>query len=219
MAKTVIITGASRGIGAAAAQEFAEQGWRVIGTTTQDIKGDKVQNDLYQLNLSDEQSISTFCDLLSDQDIVPDCLINNAGINGDQTAPNFTKDDLHAVMQVNLMGTVLLTEILVSRMPIGSRVIMVGSHAGNIHRESIAGNMVPYRLSKAALSMYTRTLATRLKDKKFIITELYPGWVKTDMGSPQAPKEPTAVATELYHLATENIPSDTLWDAGNIIPW
>jgi len=219
MERTIIITGASRGIGAAAAKEFAAQGWKVIGTATTKKQSNIPNLTFYPLNLAEARSITAFCRALQDEHIIPTHLINNAGINGDQASDSFSLEDLHNIIQVNLIGTVSLTEALLPLMPNGSRIIMVGSHAGNIHRDTMPGTMVPYRLSKATLNMYTRTLATRLKERQFTVAELYPGWVKTDMGSAQAPKDPSAVAHELYNLACDDIPNDSLWDAGTAIQW
>lgn len=65
--------------------------------------------------------------------------------------------------------------------------------------------------------MYLKTLADRLKN--ITVSAFDPGWVKTDMGGPQAPREPEFPAKELYELVTRSHPTGNFWFAGRIRPW
>ena len=119
------------------------------------------------------------------------------------------------ILEVNLIGTIDLTERLLpaSLIKKGGHIISMGSMAGVITEE--VGDYVPsYKISKVGLSMYTRTLAARLKDKNITVSILDPGWVRTDMGGNEAPRSPKEPANEYYELATKKIPTGKFWKEG-----
>ena len=100
----------------------------------------------------------------------------------------------------------------------GGHIINLSSGLGSLS-EATNSYSPSYRISKAAINMYTRTLASRLKDRNIIISSFDPGWVKTDMGGKGAVREPAEPAEEIYELATSKIESGYFWHQGRKKAW
>jgi NAD(P)-dependent dehydrogenase (short-subunit alcohol dehydrogenase family) len=220
MTKTVIITGASRGIGLATAEQFLKQGWRVIGTSTTGGQIESQKNlTMLSLKLEDEDSIIACVESLAAQGITPNVLINNAAINPGPDDEYLVPEKVSRTVGVNLLGLISLTEKLLPHLLPEGRVINLTSSASNVNNEYIQQSLTPYGIAKAGVNLYTHNLAKRFKDKGLIVVALHPGWVRTDMGSQDAPKMPSDVAEELWELATGEIQTDTLWENKQVINW
>lgn len=220
MTKTVLITGASRGIGLATAAQFLKQGWQVYGTSTsgaQLVSQDSVT--MLPLQLESEASIETCIASLTSRNVKPDVLVNNAAVNPGADDKYLVPEKVHRTIEVNLLGLISLTEKLLPWLLPNGRVINLTSSASGVNNQYIQQSLTPYGVSKAGVNLYTHNLAKRFKDKGLITVALHPGWVRTDMGSPQAPKTTAEVAGELWELATGEIQTDTLWENKQIIPW
>ena len=76
-----------------------------------------------------------------------------------------------------------------------------------------------YKISKAALNMYTRTLALELKERGVTVSSVNPGWTKTDMGGEDAPFTPEQAAQGIYQIAVSRPPTGGFWFAGESVPW
>ena len=220
--KSVFITGASRGIGKATTEKFLKEGWEVIGTSTNG-EGWENNNLLWiQLDLSDLRSIEQSANTLAEHGPI-DVLINNAGIWPDEEERSgvaISMSTLRKVLEVNLIGTIDLTERLLAANLIkkGGHIISMGSMAGAITGK--VGDFVPsYKISKVGLSMYTRTLAVRLNDKDITVSILDPGWVSTDMGGAEAPRLPEEPANEYFELVTKKVPTGRFWREGKERSW
>jgi len=220
MVKTVLITGASRGIGLASAEQFLKQNWRVIGTSTTGKQIEGHQNlTMLPLKLEDESSIVACVESLVAQDITPNVLINNAAVNPGPDDEYLVPEKVKRTVDINLLGLISLTERLLPRLLPDGRVINLTSSASNVNNQYIQQSLTPYGIAKAGVNLYTHILAKRFKDGGLIAVALHPGWVRTDMGSPEAPKLPSDVAEELWELATGDIQTDTLWENKQIINW
>ena len=220
MAKTVLITGASRGIGQATAEHFLKQNWSVIGTSTTGAQIESHQNvTMFPLKLEDESSIMACVAMLISQDIIPDVLINNAAINPGPDDEYLVPEKVRRTVEINLLGLINLTEKLLPHMPSNGKVINLTSSASNVNNSYIQQSLTPYGIAKAGVNLYTHNLAKRFKDNGLIVVALHPGWVRTDMESANAPKVPTDVAEELWELSTGDIQTDTLWENKQIITW
>lgn len=201
---TVMITGASRGLGLEFARQYAADGWKVIATCRTPEKSEalnlfkkqfaSVQNE--KLDVADQNSISVLADKLADEKI--DVLINNAGIasgNSQKTGGYMndagqifgTLDEMacNKVMQINSIAPIMVTQAFMPNIRRGKdqKIIMLSSRYGSISSIfDYAPEYIAYCASKAALNMAMRIVANSLKSENIAVASLNPGWVKTDMG-------------------------------------
>ncbi|MEJ2384222.1 MAG: SDR family oxidoreductase [Xanthomonadales bacterium] len=189
---TVLITGANRGIGLELARQYAHAGWRVIGTARKPEAAAELAGlgaRVVQLDVTDAHSVDRMARNLAGTPI--DLLINNAGIQPLMwTLAEIDFDAFERALAVNTVGPVRVTRALLPQLRSGElrRIVNVTTNLSSI-AENTNGGFYGYRESKAALNMFTRSLAAELGKEGFICIVLHPGWVKTDLGGPQAPLE------------------------------
>jgi NAD(P)-dependent dehydrogenase (short-subunit alcohol dehydrogenase family) len=222
---TVLVTGANRGLGLEFARQYKEAGWQVIGTArnpddAQELAALGVR--VMQLDVTSQASADELATALDGEAI--DVLINNAGI-----FPRVGKideidfDDYNRTLAVNTVGPVRVTRALLPNLRKGNLKIIAGlsSNLGSI-AENERGNFYGYRESKAALNMFTKTLAAELGPEGFICIVLTPGWVQTDMGGPSAPLQPADSISGMKAVLDRLTPADngTFWSYdGSQMPW
>jgi NAD(P)-dependent dehydrogenase (short-subunit alcohol dehydrogenase family) len=186
---TALITGAGRGLGKELARQYADDGWKVIGTTRKEF------------DVTDFEKIREFSKTLKDP---IDVLICNAGISGKRgtSIGSFDYASWEEVLKVNLLGATAVAEAFVENVAASERRIIafVSSRLGSISETS--GHTLPYSSSKAALNMVSKAFSVLLKDKGIVVLALHPGWVRTDMGGPSAPRSPQEGADSIVWLAT-----------------
>lgn len=179
MNKTVLITGASKGIGFALANKFLENGFNVIGTSRSGkIKGIENKNfKSLQLDLSEFKNIELLKKEIEKNGTKIEILINNAGIGPDLDTNNPKEITFKQTFDVNVIGTTFLTESLIENINNAGKIINISSKMGSIELcERI--DSVAYRMSKTALNMYTKILSNRLSEK-IKVASIHPGWVRT----------------------------------------
>jgi NAD(P)-dependent dehydrogenase (short-subunit alcohol dehydrogenase family) len=216
--RTIFISGISRGIGRALAERFLEAGDFVVGTST-DGKINYSHNNLvvYALNYYKQESITDFIRNIKNLNMKIDILINNAGVLIDESETSVVVEKLKTTLEANLFGVIWITEGLIPIINLGGSIINISSSAGSLERTT--QTIYPsYKISKAALNMYTRTLAIRLADK-ITVSSVHPGWVKTDMGGDNADMTPEEAAGEIFKLAGSKIESGQFWFKGEKLPW
>ena len=179
MNKLAIVTGASKGIGFALANKLLGKGYTVIGTSRSGNISD-ISNSNFSalsLDLADSASISSFVELIKNKTEEVGLLINNAGVGYDLDTMSPEEKSYDATFDINVKGTVFLTEGISKLMPSGSKIANISSVMGSI---SLCGShdSVAYRMSKSALNMYTKILSDRLAGK-IDVASIHPGWVKT----------------------------------------
>lgn len=225
--KTVLITGVSRGIGMATAEKFLSEGWRVIGTSTSgrlSIQHERLFARM--LNLVDKENIAALADELVKSGERIDVLVNNAGIALDSQTVGADMKKVRQTFEVNLFGLIDFTEKILSLINNGGHIINIDSRYGSFAMPIDDATSVGYRMAKAALNMYTRFLAFRLKDQNTKVSSLHPGWVKTDMGYAGAnddgelpDREPAEAANDIFNLATSDVESGQFWYKDEKIEW
>lgn len=222
--KTVIISGISKGIGRALAQKFLDNNYFVIGTTL-DGQMDITHENLavFKLDLSDATSVAQCASQITKLDKKIDILINSAGVLFDNDGdPDIRMDLLRTTLNINLIGHIDLTQHLLPVINDGGHIVNISSRQGSLSFVKDfnlpAYGFPSYKISKAALNMFTRVLASRLHGK-ITVSSVHPGAVKTGMARPDATMEPEEAAEDIYNLAISNPETGQFWYKGEKYPW
>lgn len=182
--KTVLVTGASRGIGKAIAELFASNGAFVIGTATSNAGADNISDYLGDkgigllLNQSDNDSIKGFIDALAEQPNI-EILVNNAGITRDNLMMRMKDEEWDDVIATNLTGVFKVTRLCLRNMMKAryGRIINITSVVG------LSGNpgQVNYSATKAGLIGFTKSLAREVGSRGITVNAVAPGFIETEM--------------------------------------
>ena len=179
----VFISGASKGIGKTIAYNFAKNNYTVVGTSRQEFEFDNKLENLIpiQLDVTSRDDIKACFDDLNDRGLLPNILINNAGITSDQLFLRMKDSDWDNVINTNLNGVFNLSKIFIKNMVKNrnGRIINISSISG------LMGNpgQVNYSSSKAALNGFTKSLAKELGSRNITVNSVAPGFIETDMTS------------------------------------
>ena len=184
--KTVLIVGASRGIGLGLAKEFAGRGYRVHGTRRSRSDELSASNATeHEVDVTDKASVAALASAIGEGTL--DVLVMNAGVYGDgpQELADLTRDDLADIVTTNALGPVQAALALLPCMKEGGTIGMMSSKMGSIDDSSGGSNL--YRVSKVAQNMLARSLHEKHASERGVtVVSLHPGWVQTDMGGPNA---------------------------------
>ena len=224
---TVLITGASRGLGLEFVRQYAASGW-TVHATCRDPEGARdlaaVTGDVYRhtLDVSEPRQVELLAAGLGDTPI--DVLINNAGIFGDRSG--FGGVDLskwEETFRVNTIAPYRVAMALVDHVARSDQKVIanVTSKMGSI-ADNTSGGCYVYRSSKAALNMVTRSMAHDLAGRGIKAIVLHPGWVATDMGGAGAPLQvqPSIAGMRKVIAAATPETSGRFWNYdGSEIPW
>jgi 3-oxoacyl-[acyl-carrier protein] reductase len=185
--QVALVTGASRGIGAAIAQELARKGVKVIGTATTDAGAAKIREALAafadcdgrMLNVTDATASEALVDAIVKEHGGLQVLVNNAGITRDNLAMRMKDDDWDAVMDTNLKGVFRMSRAVMRTMMKQryGRIISITSVVG------ASGNpgQSNYAAAKAGVAGMTRALARELGSRNITVNCVAPGFIETDM--------------------------------------
>ncbi len=215
-----IVTGSSRGIGLATVELLSSQpGYYLIGSSTIGINLlNKTNFRCLKLDLSNSNSISEFADQIGNIKI--DFLINNAGVLIEKwDASEINIEQLKKTFEINVFGTIELTEKLFPRLNPKAHIINITSDWGSFNEQNFDAFQPHYKMSKAALNMYTKLLAKRLQSNNITVSSLDPGWTQTDMGGKVAPRLPKDVAADILNLLSNDVESGKFWHQGKIREW
>lgn len=223
MTKTILVTGANRGIGLEIVKQYAKLGCTVYACCRDPdhaVELQKLQQlhqsiFIHQLDVSNEENINNLSEQLKDKTI--DVLFNNAGVAGqDNSIGNITSKDLMSTFKINTMGPILLAQAMIGPIAKSKSKIIVNMSS---YLSSIESNRdsswlwFSYRVSKSGLNAATRTFANSLKPKGIVVISLDPGWVQTDMGGKNA-----EITTEECVLGLmKTLEKLSLKDSGNFI--
>lgn len=219
---TVLITGASRGIGGEFARQYAADGWRVIATC-RDPGQYGGAGEAHALDVTDAASVAAFGKAMAGEKI--DLLINNAGIYGPRNQPfdALDYDAWEQVLRTNLMGPMRVAAALAGPVMASQqkKMVFISSKVGSIAENSSGGSYI-YRSSKTALNIAVKSLSLDLAGKGVVCLLLHPGWVQTDMGGASAQIDVAASVTGMRAVIDRVDAADSgrffNYD-GNELPW
>lgn len=201
MKKIAVITGANRGLGLALSEAMAQRGFKVLMAMRNPDKAQKTLNTLtmkgldvvpMKLDVSQEKSIHDFVEAIKREYGFVDVLVNNAGIlidseDGGNTSIFKTKaSTLQKSFATNTMGPFLLTQKIFPLMKQEGygRIVNVSSNMAQLSEKQKSS--ASYRISKTALNMVTNLFASEVQGEDICVNSVSPGWVRTDMGGPNA---------------------------------
>ena len=231
MTDTILITGCNRGIGLELANQYAAQGWRVHAccrnpdqATALNRLGDDFSNiTLHTLDIAKPGQVQALASRLRDCPI--DILFNNAGIYGPYDAVFGNTDEASWLecLQVNVIAQMKMMEAFVTHVAAGRHKLIaaMSSKMGSMADNGSGGSYI-YRSSKAALNAVMKSAAIDLAPQGIKVAILHPGWVKTDMGGPNAEITATESVSSMRRILTTITPgnSGSFFDIdGSIIPW
>lgn len=219
--KTVVISGANRGIGLELSRLYAGQGYSVIGVcrhSSSDL--DSIATRVIDgVDVTTDAGIEKLVSELKNTRI--DLLINNAGLLQDEKLGSIDFDSIRTQMEINAYAPLRVAEALVSNIPEGGKIANITSRMGSI-ADNDSGGRYGYRASKAALNAFGKSLAMDLKPRSIAVAQLHPGYVQTRMvnfGGLISPEESAkGLAARIEALSLEN--TGGFWHSnGEELPW
>jgi NAD(P)-dependent dehydrogenase (short-subunit alcohol dehydrogenase family) len=228
----VLITGASKGLGYSLTELYLSKGHLVIATYRKNLENlEKIKENknllLYKMDVSDEESVKTAYEYIGNKVKYIDILINNAAIYIEDKSKTIENIDIENVIQtlnVNSIGPLRVLKYFYPLVEKGFKklIINISSEAGSISncwRDREYG----YCMSKSALNMLSAILQNYSKNKGIKVLSIHPGWMRTDMGGPNADISPEESAEGIFNLSLKE------WDVndkniymdykGNIMTW
>jgi len=225
--RTALVTGTSRGLGREIARLLAAGGARVLchartreaaAAVADTVGGEPVWGDL-----STHEGVVEVAGRAAVLASELHVLVHNAGIGSPGGVEDHSREQFDRVMAVNAAAPLFLTQALLGPLRAAGRagrIVIVSSDSG---RFSVPKNGVasPYRMSKAAVNMLTLNLAAALAADGILVNAMHPGWIRTDMGGPDAPVPPEQAAQTAGYLASlpDGGPTGRLWQDKRPIDW
>lgn len=222
--KTVLITGAYRGLGYEAARLLSERGWKVIVSARRENEGSAAAAKLkhasfLELDINDDSSVARAAKQVPALDV----LINNAAIiaERDQDVLTISPEIMARTIETNALGALRVSQAFLPQLLKSSagRIVNVSSGAGQL---SDMGTWSPaYSASKTTLNAITTLFAAALKEKGIAVNSVCPGWCRTEMGGAGAPRSVEQGADGIVWLAADAPQSKTglFWRDREVIPW
>lgn len=220
--QVALVTGATRGIGAEIATQLVERGATVYAGARdpEDVTTSGCRP--IRLDVTDDEQIETAIERLTDDRGRLDVLVNNAGVGGPSGPLDEAPiEEIDATLATNLRGPIVLTR---GALPLlladgGGRVVNVSSGMGALG-EGMSGGSPAYRISKAGLNGLTVYLHGEYHGRGLLANSVCPGWVRTEMGGPNAPRTPAEGADTAVWLARfRSGPSGRFWRNRTQIDW
>jgi NAD(P)-dependent dehydrogenase (short-subunit alcohol dehydrogenase family) len=211
-ARVVLVSGANRGIGLEVCRQLASRGHRVILTARDRPKAEASARAVQSagdvlpavMDVTDPRSVQALADDLAGRGEHVDVVVNNAAILVDEGEPilELTAEDLRTTFETNVFGPIGVSQAFVPAMVARGygRIVNVSSEAGQL--ASMTTYAPAYSMSKAALNAFTRQLAAATRGTGVLVNSACPGWVRTRMGGPGAPRTVEQGADTIVWLAT-----------------
>jgi NAD(P)-dependent dehydrogenase (short-subunit alcohol dehydrogenase family) len=213
--RVALVSGGNRGLGREVARRLAEDRYAVVIGSRDLDKGRAAAAELgdnvnaRRLDVTDPESIETCIRAIDDLHGRLDVLVNNAGIEGGGWRTDATDVDLDEVrdtLETNLFGAWKLTQAALPLMRRNGYARIVNLSSGMGQLAEMGGHAPSYRISKVGLNALTRMLTAELDGENILVNSCCPGWVRTDMGGPNANRSVEEGGDTPYWLAT--LPDD-----------
>lgn len=230
--RVAVVTGANRGMGLEACRQLAQLGYHVVLTSRDQRRGEQATQSLvrqglsvtyHALEVTDPVSVKQLQQTLETRFGGADVLINNAAVYPDEgrSVLEVELELVHATLETNFFGPLALCQALVPGMIRRGygRVVNVSSGGGQL---ATMGDFAPsYAVSKAALNALTRMVADAAREANVLVNSVDPGWVRTQMGGPGAPRSIKQGVETIVWLATlpDGGPTGGFFHDRKSIPW
>jgi 3-oxoacyl-[acyl-carrier protein] reductase len=186
--KVALVTGASRGIGAAIAEQLGKAGAIVIGTATSESGAEKISARFKEigirgagkvLNVTDAESVANLLKAVTDEFGAPAILVNNAGITKDNLLMRMSEEEWFDVINTNLSAVYRLSKgVLRGMMKVRwGRIINISSVVGSMGNAGQSN----YAATKAGVAGFARSLAAEVGSRNITVNTVAPGFIDTDM--------------------------------------
>ncbi|MEW6674166.1 MAG: SDR family oxidoreductase [Thermodesulfobacteriota bacterium] len=226
---TVMITGANRGIGLELVKAYAADGAQVFACCRRPQSAEALRGiaaktggrvSIHQLNVTDPKEIAALKQQLGSIPI--DILINNAGISDGRETAAVDYAVWEEVLRVNTIAPYRVSTTFRANLAAGAekKLATISSQMGSIAENT--GGRPAYRSSKAAVNQVMKGLAGEYRGYGITVVVLHPGWVRTDMGGPQAPVSPADSARGIKRViaaATLENTGKFMDYQGKALPW
>ena len=228
----VLITGASRGIGLEMVKYGIERNWRIYACCRHPQQAEtllsvaKLANGGVSVHVADMYELATLQALSYElRNEAIDILVNNAGIYGSDKN-KFGHVDVQSwinTFQVNTIAPLKVAEVLIEQLRMGDKKVIacLSSKMGSMDDNGSGGSYI-YRSSKAALNAVVKSMSIDLKADGIKSVALHPGWVKTEMGGPNAIISTRESVTRMFDILLSLTPADSgrfIDIDGSDIPW
>ncbi len=225
MTKTVVVTGANRGLGFALAKVYSERGDHVISGCRSPESATKLVSlgvELLPLDMASFASIDAFVAAVGERSL--DVLVNCAGVDArafgaddsNRGALTITGEHFEAVMRINVTGPLLLVEGLARNLRSATgKVVNISSQVGSFEVAQRIGRDVAYATSKAALNMVTVKQSQAFLADGVVVIAMHPGWLRTDMGGSTADLDPDDAAS----IIVGTVDALTVGQTGHFLRW
>lgn len=219
--RTVVITGANRGIGLELVLNYINHGWNVYAvcrqaSATLHASGAYV---VANVDISQPDAVENLRHRLEHVDI--DILIHNASILHNEQFGNLDYGLAEQQFKVNALGPLRVTEALIDNMVEGGKIVLISSRMGSI-ADNTSGGQYGYRMSKVALNMAGVSLAHDLRMREIAVGIFHPGYIQTDMEQGGGDSGAKEAAEQLIRCigALNLANSGSFWQAdGDELPW
>lgn len=229
--KTILVTGANRGLGLEFVKQYSEANWLVFACCRNPAKAHELNSicstksnvKIYPLDVTNNVDINNLSVELEHESI--DILLHNAAIWGPRNISldnNIDEDEWLSVIKTNAIAPLNLTKAFIQQVARSNRKLIAGisSEMGCVTDQR--GGEYIYRSSKAAFNSILKNLASDLKKFNITVVALEPGWVKTEMGglnAPLTPKESVENMCKLIDTFDLNDSGQLVFHDGKILAW
>jgi len=231
--RLALVTGANRGIGYEICRQLARKGLRVLLTSRDPEKGREARKKLakegldvlhHQLDITDRASVAAIARHIESEYGRMDVLVNNSGILIDSRSTSVLREKeetFRATLETNFYGALRMCQAVVPLMQKNhyGRVVNMSSGLGQL--DDMGDGTPAYRVSKTALNALTRMVAKATEGDNILVNSMCPGWVRTDMGGPEASRSVEQGAETAVWLAMlpHDGPTGGFFRDKKPIPW